>query len=175
MWFYYKSKQFKIIYTSVLIFILGLSISSFTLHKYYVSISKIEIDSEAGLLKMYTKVFVDDFEKLLKERYDVEIVNFKEITNTEKQYIESYLTRKVKLAINRDPVSINFLGCELENQELYLYYEAPLETVVKRLDIENTLLMDLYTRQQNTVDVTFLNKVKSIHLTLQNNKKTLFF
>jgi len=58
---------------------------------------------------------------------------------------------------------------------LYLYYEASLSQKVERLDIENTLLMDLFVDQQNTVDVTFDTEVKSVHLTQQNIKKTIFF
>ncbi len=173
--FNYKSKQFKSIPISIFLLVLSISITSFSIHKYYVSISKIEINKEEQLLKVYSKVFVDDFDKVLSERYNLEVTNFDETTDAENQQIAVYLNQKVKLAVNRIPVKINFLGCQLENDYLYLYYEAPFKKQVQRLDIENTLLMDLFTEQQNTVDVTLLNTVKSVHLTHQNIKKTLFF
>jgi len=175
MQFYYKNKQFLSI-TRVLIFtLLLLGVSSFSVHKYYTSITKIEVDQKEQLLKMYTHVFVDDFEKLLQERYQLEIADFSKVSNTQKKQIENYLNKKIKLAVNRKPLTIKFLGCQLENQLLYLYYEASLSQKVERLDIENTLLMDLFVDQQNTVDVTFDTEVKSVHLTQQNIKKTIFF
>lgn len=175
MQFYYKNKHFSPIIKSIGLLILVLSICSFSLHKYYTSITRIEVDSEAQLLKMYSHVFVDDFERLLKDRYQLEIEDFSKISLQEKQQIEEYIIRKINIAVNRSPLKIVFLGCELENQLLYLYYEAPFKEELKRLDIENSLLMDLYTEQQNNVNVSFNNKVKSVHLTQHNSKQTLFF
>jgi|GEM_PF-3795967 len=175
MKFYYKNKQFKLISRTIVFFAIVLSISSFSLHKYYTSITKVEVDSEAQLLKMYTHVFVNDFEKLLKERYAMEIADFSEISIDQKNQIEEYLVSKIKLAVNRAPIKIEFLGCELENQLLYLYYQAPFFEKVQRLDIQNTLLMDLFVNQQNAVNVTFESEVKSVHLTQQNSQKTIFF
>jgi len=175
MQFYHKSKQFPSIFIGVIILILSISISSFSLHKYYTSITKIEVNAEEQLLKMYTHVFVDDFEKLLYERYRLEIEDFSKISIDQKNKIGAYLDRKIKIASNRNPLEIKFLGCQLEDQLLYLYYEAPFDKKVQRLDIENTLLMDVFTNQQNTVDVTFDSKVKSVHLTQQNSKQTIFF
>jgi len=80
MQFYYKNKQFLSI-TRVLIFtLLLLGVSSFSVHKYYTSITKIEVDQKEQLLKMYTHVFVDDFEKLLQERYQLEIADFSKVS-----------------------------------------------------------------------------------------------
>lgn len=175
MLFYNKNKQFKFIFGAIAFIILTISVSSFSLHKYYTSITKVEVDSEEQLLKIYTHVFVDDFEKLLKERYAIEVEDFSKIPLVQKAKIEEYLTRKVKLAVNRSPLEVKLLGCELENELLYLYYQAPFKKKLQRLDIENSLLMDMFTSQQNTVNVTFDNKVKSVHLTLQNSRKTIFF
>lgn len=152
-----------------------LLLTSFTAHKYYLSVTKIEIAPASKLLKVYTSVFVDDFERLLHERYQLQVEDFSSLTASQKNTIAKYLNSKVSFKVNRKPLSIHFLGCELENQQLYLYYQVPFQEKVQRLDIKNELLMGLYSDQHNTVDVTFDNAVKSVHLTLQNKEKTIFF
>ncbi len=175
MQFYDKSKQLRFVCKGVIALMLVLVSSSFTMHKYYSSITKIQVDTSEKLLKMHTAIFADDFEKVLSERYQLEVKDFSEISEKQKQTIATYLTRKIKIATNRAPLEITFLGCEVENQLVYLYYEAPYGEKVQRLDIENTLLMDVFSSQHNTVDVTLDTTVKSVHLTHQNSKKTIFF
>ncbi len=175
MQFYDKSKQLRFVCKGVIVLMLVLGFSSFTIHKYYSSITKIQIDSNEKLLKMHTAIFADDFEKVLSERYQLEVNDFSKISEEHKQIIATYISKKIKIQTNRAPLKITFLGCEAENQLVYLYYEAPYEEKVQRLDIENTLLMDVFSNQHNTVDVTLDSTVKSVHLTYQNNKKTIFF
>jgi len=149
--------------------------TSFSAHKYFSSITKVEVDTSSQLLKIYTSVFIDDFERLLQERYQLQVDDFSRLSTTQKNTIVNYLKAKVAFKANRKPLSLNFLGCQVENQLLYLYYEVPFQEKIQRLDIKNELLMDLYTDQHNTVDVTFDNALKSVHLTIQNKNKTIFF
>lgn len=139
------------------------------------STTKVEVNNTSKILKVYTSVFVDDFERLLYERYELQVEDFSSLTPKQKSNIVKYLNSKVFFKVNRKPLSITFLGCEVENYQLFLYYEVPFTEKIQRLDLKNELLMDLYTDQHNTVDVTFDNSVKSVHLTIQNKEKTIFF
>ena len=103
MQFNYKNTLLKFRLFAVLLLISTLGITSFSAHKYYSSITKIEIDQDEKLVKVYTQVFVDDFEELLKERYDLEINDFNKISISEKKQIEIYLLRKVKMAAAANP------------------------------------------------------------------------
>ena len=72
-----------------------------TAHKYYVSVTKIEYVQEKESVQIISRIFIDDFEKLLRERYDENItLGAKEELSTIDVYIERYLTEKLKIDIN---------------------------------------------------------------------------
>ena len=150
-------------------------LSSFVSHKYYNSITKIEIDDNEKLLKIHTQLFVDDFEQLLKERYNMSSLVFSNLSEKEKEIVKNYVTKKMQIKINRSPVELMYLGCEVEGELLYIYLESETSEVVKRIDVENKLLQDLFTEQHNTVDVSYKNKVKSLYLHAEAPSGTLFF
>ena len=150
-------------------------ISSFMAHKYYASITKIEIDEKAQLIKIHSQLFADDFEKVMNARYGISSLVFSSLSETEKQTISNYITKKMVLKVNRSPVELNYLGCELEGELLYVYVEAKYDQPVKRLDVENTLLQDVFSEQQNKVDINYKNKVKSLHLHAEAPKGVVFF
>jgi len=159
----------------LLLFAIALLSLSFGFHKYYVSITKVEIDSESKLLKIYTKVFVDDFEKVMNERYELEIKDYSNLEFSAEESITSYLKNRIQFKANRTPLSLKFLGTELEGEMLYLYYEVPFPNKVQRLDIYNTLFQDFFSEQINNVDVSYKNQVKSLSLLKDATSGTLYF
>lgn len=173
--FKFKNRYLKPFLRKVLVLVLFLSFNSFSSHKYYASITKVEVDNSENLLKAYTVLFVDDTEQLLKERYDLQVADFNNLNFEEKEILSRYLNSKVSFSVNRKPLNVKFLGTQLESQQLYLYYEASFQENPQRLDLKNELLMDLYDDQHNTVDVIFGNTVKSVHLNSQNRKATLYY
>ena len=70
-------------------------------HEYYVSVTNIEYVNEQQSLQIISQIFIDDFEKLLQERYDetITLAPDNNKTNIEK-YMERYLEDKLKLEIN---------------------------------------------------------------------------
>ena len=164
----------KLLY-KYLFFIGVLSITSFSAHKYYFSITKVEVDESSKLLKIYSQVFMDDFEKLLKKRYQISIKDFSALSDKEKEIIEKYVTTKLKLTVNRAPVPLKLLGCDPKNELLYIFVEGNFKDEVRRLKIENTLLQDIFAEQQNKVDVTYKNKVKSLNLHSEATSGVLFY
>lgn len=164
----------KSIFNFILISILVL-VSSFTAHKYYASITKIEIDETAQLIKIHSQLFADDFEKVIHTRYGISSLIFSNLSESEKQIISNYVTKKIALKVNRTPLELNYLGCELEGELLYVYVEAKYDKQVKRLDVENSLLQDVFSMQQNKVDINYKNKVKSLHLNAETPRGAVFF
>ena len=43
---------------------------SFTMHKYYLSVMDLEYNEDAKAVQMVTRIFYDDLEDVLNERYD---------------------------------------------------------------------------------------------------------
>ena len=89
---------------SLLILAIITSIAFVSAHKYYVSITKIEYVSEKQSVQIITRIFIDDLEKLLKERFDNSIV-LNSNTNEDQidNYIEKYLYSRIVILINGNP------------------------------------------------------------------------
>ena len=113
-----KNKYFmKVIFNFILILFL-LGTTSFVAHKYYVSITKIEIDETEGLIKVQTELFADDFEKVMEARYGISSLSFSNLNEREKEKISNYITKKMILKVNNSILRLDYLGCELKGELL---------------------------------------------------------
>lgn len=151
-------------------------ILSFTIHKYYLSVSDIVYNKEAQSIQIITRLFYDDLEDVLNERYDVML----ELTKKSEQesinlYLRKYLNSKVNLKVNGKLRTAEFIGKEYEDDFVVCYLEIPEVNDLEQIEIENTLLMDLFPDQKNMVHTTILNKKKSFLLTRERTKAMLNF
>ena len=160
-----------------LLFLFLLSTMAFTtLHKYYVSITKIEYVKEQKSVQIITRVFIDDLERLLKERFDDAIVLAS--GKDEKQidsYIEKYMLSKIKISINEKESIINFLGKEYDEDVVQCYMEIENISAINSFEIENKILFDVFSEQKNIVRTSINKKEKSFILILEKDKGMLNF
>ena len=161
------------------IFILVLSLmfmSSKTLHKFYVSVTLLEYVEEKQSLQLISRLFIDDIEKLIRERYDEKVtLAIKDESDQVDNYVERYLKEKLRIHINDNPVVINFLGREYEDDIMVCYIEVEGVNSIQSIDIENNVFFDVFEDQQNIVRTKINGKQKSFILTKDNNKGMLNF
>jgi len=148
---------------------------SFT-HKYYLSVSDVVYNKEEQSLQIITRLFFDDLEDVLRERYDESII----VDETQDQkkldrYIKKYLERKLQIKVNDTVRILNYIGKEYEDDFVVCYIEVTDINNVKKLQIENTLLMDIFPEQKNMMHTDVLGKKKSLLLVEGNAKAVLNF
>ncbi len=157
-----------------LVMLLLLSFSS--AHKYYVSVTNIAYSKDDSAFQVTSRVFIDDLDKLLKERYDIEakLATPKE-SKLADEYIEKYFRTKFAIELDGKPVQYNFLGKRYDNDMVICYLEIPNVKLseIKSMTIQNEVLMDLFDDQQNIVHVKWNGNKKSFMLIRQNNKGML--
>ena len=153
-----------------------LLLSSFaTLHKYYVSNTQIEYVKDKKAIQIITRVFIDDFENVLKERYD-DMLSFDDKNSKMIDvYTEKYLNEKLKISINGEAKSLIYIGKEIEMGIVKCYLEIEEVQSVNTITITNQLLYDLFTEQQNIIKLNINSKKKSYVLTKQNDNAMLNF
>ncbi|MEJ6793313.1 MAG: peptidase E [Lacinutrix sp.] len=165
----------KIIKSFLLLAIIA-SLAFVSAHKYYVSITKIEYISEKQSVQIITRVFIDDFEKLLKERYNNSIVLN---TNTKEDqidnYIASYLLSRIIISINGKESEIKFIGKEYDGDVVQCYLEVENIDKISSFKIENKVLFDMFSDQKNIVRLKINDRTKSFILIPENNKGMLNF
>ena len=98
-------KSVKILFLTLLFPLLSFA----PIHKFYVSVTQIEYAQDKESVQIIMRIFIDDFEKLLRERYDKSITLQK--SKNEDQidtYISEYLANKVKIRIDNKPSDFVF-------------------------------------------------------------------
>tara|TARA_R110002126_G_scaffold163431_1_gene311325 strand:+ start:270 stop:788 length:519 start_codon:yes stop_codon:yes gene_type:complete len=157
--------------------ILLLPLLAFTVaHKFYISVTSVEYSDKDRALQITTRIFIDDFEKVLQERYGIKgSLATKEESDMADAYIEKYLRTKFMVEINDRPVDFDFLGKEYDNDIMICYLEVPkidLGTATS-ISVENAVLMDIFEEQKNVVHFKLGNQKKSFVLIRENNKGML--
>jgi len=151
-------------------------LSSFYAHKYYLSVTEVVYNQEAEAIQIISRIFYDDLEAVLQERYDerlvVEAAADQEVLDN---YISKYLAKKLKISVDGEPQELNYIGKEYDDDYVVCYVEVSNIDDVEVFEIENTLLMDLYVEQKNMVHTEILGKKKSLLLRDGNTKAVLNF
>lgn len=151
-----------------------LAFSSF--HKYYISVTEIDYLQEKKSVQITSRIFVDDFESLLRERYDESIsLAGKNESRTTELYIERYIKDRIKIKINGKEVSFDFIGKEYDVDIMICYLEIIDVKSIISFEISNTVLFDLFKEQQNIVKTKINSQQKSYILIPQKDKALLNF
>jgi hypothetical protein len=146
-----------------------------TLHKYYVSVTQIDYIKEKKEVQITSRIFIDDFEKLLRERYDETITLGKEENASTNLYIEKYLKSKLIITINDTPQTLKFIGKEYEDDIMYCYFEIEKVRKINAFEVSNETLFDRFEEQKNIVRTFINSKHKTFVLIPENTKGMLKF
>jgi hypothetical protein len=165
-----KIEKFLILFTLLPLF-------AFTsIHKYYISVTQVNYVQEQQSLQITSRIFIDDFENLLRERYDdnitlaekdeAEIIDF---------YLGKYLIEAITIKINNQKVTPTFIGKEYDGDIMRCYIEVEDVKSIQSFEISNKVLFDLFEQQQNIIKTKINAKQKSVIHTSQSHNTVLNF
>lgn len=162
----------NILYT--LIGMLFLTLMSFGIHKFYVSIYQINYASEKKMLQITSRIFSDDLNAVLYKQYNKKTFIGEPNESAEDIVLmKKYILEHFSIKVNGQQKVISFLSKELEGNVVICYYNIKEISKIKTLEIQNTALFDLNEEQQNIIQTTFNGKKQSLLLTPDNIKGML--
>ncbi len=145
-------------------------------HKFYVSVTNVAYAAEEGSLQIISRIFIDDLEKALKTRYEVDThLATPEEAEQAEAYIARYFNSKFIVFVNGSPVTYRFLGKRYDNDLIICYMEVPGlgQEDLNSVGVQNEILTDIFEEQKNLVHLEILGKKKSFVLVRENNKGML--
>lgn len=162
---------------NLFLFVLVIPLFSFNiLHKYYVSLTEIEYVNEQNSVQIISRIFIDDFESLLRNRYDerltISVENEDELVD---YYTEKYLREKLKITINEQTSHFNFIGKEYEDDIMLIYLEILEVEYISSVEVINRILFESFPDQNNIVRFKINGFNKSVLLFKENDKGLLNF
>ncbi|MDH7460228.1 hypothetical protein QEG73_03025 [Chitinophagaceae bacterium 26-R-25] len=140
-------------------------------HPFYISVTEINHNAKDKTLEISCKMFLDDFEKTLRDvtKTEVDLNNVKDKAKIDK-LISNYLNSHLQLKVDGKPVSLQFIGFEKESEAAWCYLQVNNVPSVKQLEVKNTLLFEEFDSQISIMHVivngtrksTRLNKPESV-------------
>ncbi|MDT0689444.1 hypothetical protein RM549_06585 [Salegentibacter sp. F188] len=157
-------------------FLLFSSLKANNSHEFYLSVTEIEYKKDSGALQIISRVFIDDFQKVLNTRYGKNIsLSYEKETGDVKNSIKKYLAQKLQLVINGEKLQLRYLGKEYDGDQLILYIEIENVPVFDKMEVTNAILTDLYDDQKNVVHVRMDDQLKSLLLDKEQDKGIINF
>lgn len=147
-------------------------------HPFHISIAELEFNSKTGRIEVSLKMHASDLERALqtqlrrrvnveKEKLDAEISkylseHFRIIKVLEKDASEDAEIKSLS--------SIKMAGTEMETSWIWLFFEMEVDKEARqsKMQLENTVLLDLIDKQINMVSVRYSKKRKSLKMTAKS-------
>lgn len=145
-----RTMRRRLIFIALSAIVLSVS-AAFTAHKFYVSITEVEYNSDDKRMEVSIKFIGHDLEKALKNAGVPELY-----LGTDKEsakantYLHQYISKKFSIQNNTTPIEFTFVGKEVTNDDfIYCYLKsAPLPSI-HSLTFNNSFLTELFDDQAN--------------------------
>ncbi len=146
-------------------------------HPYHVSATEMEYDARGKRIEISTKIFTDDFEEVLRNRYKqkVDLAN-PALREQMTPLIAKYITTHLSIKNNGKALPLQLFGWEIDHEAVFIYTVAGAPGFNPRnILIEKTILYDLFDDQVNIVHFIYNRQRKSNKLVYPKGKLELSF
>jgi hypothetical protein len=163
----------KLAQNSALI-ILFVCLSSFAVHKFYVSIYQINYVPQKKMVQITSRIFIDDMNEALEKKFHKKTyVGTDRETDEDVVLMKKYLAEKFTIKINGTAKPLVFLSKEVEANVIVSYHSIKDISKITSFSIENTALLEVNEEQQNIIQANISGEKQSLLLTADNYKGML--
>jgi hypothetical protein len=152
------------------------TLTSFSVHKFYMGIYQINYAPEKKMLQITARIFVDDLDKALEKKYNKKLhLGTQTELPAEMVLLKKYLAEKLSIKVNGKSSTMNFLSKQLEGDVLVCYLSIDGINKINSLETYNSILIDWNLEQQNITHFTILGEKQSFLFTESSTKHMLKF
>lgn len=155
---------------AALVLLLAL-IPSVSAHRYFFGLTEISVNENTEAVEIIHQYTLHDVQQALKKHLGKD---FKIDQSNSEAQIRDWVNEKFELT---DPqgnkVVPNWVGLEADYQKIWIYQELPKRDNLCQWEISNTLLMNSFSAQVNTINVVDDYGNRSLILTTENTADTI--
>lgn len=153
-----------------------LLLSSFGVHKYYMSLTQITYSEKQNALQIVVRIFIDDLEDEINDlsNTSIELATDREPKNIDSIYY-SYLKKNLLLKVNSKFKNFEYIGKEYNSEEAIFYLEITKIDTLTSISTRNTILNHLFPKQENILKTKVYGKHKSFILTPRDTRALINF
>ena len=153
--------------------LLFLTLTSFSVHKFYVALYQVNYAPEKKMLQITTRLFIDDLNNALEKKYQKKInLGSEKETEEDLNLFKKYFAEKFSVKVNGQTKTLLFLSKEMEGDVLICYFSIKDIHKINTLEIYNSVITDNISEQQNIMHFN-VSGVKNTLLLTESNSKGL--
>ena len=154
----------------IFLFIVQLGIHGYENHEFYVSTTSVDFVLDKNVIQITSQFFLDDVENLIKFKKPNTTLIFEKTSNEDNNLIvRDFIQKNFKISINRKIQELKYLGYELKDDLLVVFYETKFcDSQIFNIEVFNSFLINFIESQKNIVHLNFKNVKKSFLLTYLN-------
>ena len=123
-------------------------------HPLHISTTEVNFNSKDKTLEVSCRIFSDDFEsilvKLYKQKTDLANPALKAQMDA---LVKKYLFAHLQLKANGKPVSMKYIGFEIDHEATNIYLEVEKISTIKTVEVSSTILYDMFDDQMSIVHI----------------------
>ena len=153
--------------------LLFLTLTSFSVHKFYVALYQVNYAPEKKMLQITTRLFIDDLNNALAKKHQKKInLGSEKETEEDLNLFKKYFAEKFTIKVNGQIKPLLFLSKEMEGDVLICYFSCKDIHKINTLEIYNSIITDNNSEQQNIMHFN-VSGVKNTLLLTESNSKGL--
>ncbi|SHG74849.1 hypothetical protein SAMN05444372_109125 [Flavobacterium micromati] len=160
----------KIIVVTLFI-LLTIGVSSFGVHKFYVSLYQVDFAPEKKMLQITSRIFIDDLNNAIEKKFNKKIqLGSENETDSDLLLFKKYFNEKFTIKVNGQVKDVQFLSKEMEGDVLICYFKIKDIHKIKSLEVYNAVIIEGNSEQQNIMHFSILG-VKNTLLFTESSQK----
>ena len=151
--------------------LLIIGLSSFSIHKFYVSLYQVDYAREKKMLQITSRIFIDDLNNAIDKKYGKKIqLGSENETDADLLLFKKYFNEKFTIKVNGQLKPVQFLSKEMEGDVLICYFKIKDIYKIESLEIYNAVITEGNSEQQNIMHFSILG-VKNTLLFTESSPK----
>ena len=151
--------------------LLTIGVSSFSIHKFYVSLYQVDYAREKKMLQITSRIFIDDLNEAIDKKYGKKIqLGSENETDADLLLFKKYFSEKFTIKVNGQLKPVQFLSKEMEGDVLICYFKIKDIYKIESLEIYNAVITEGNSEQQNIMHFSILG-VKNTLLFTESSPK----
>jgi len=146
------------------------AVTSVAAHTFFFSVTELNFNPNTNKIEIIHEFTAHDIENTIAETNHI---SFSPEHPQYDQLIQAYFEQHFIIEQSQNAVQLNWIGFEVKLGKLIAYQESVKVNFQMNIMVSNSLLIDLYTKQINTVNYQYLSHINKVHGSLtfsQNNR-----
>lgn len=136
-------------------------------HTYFFGVTEINLNKQSEHIEVIHQLTAHDIENAIAE---IQQVSFSPEHPQYNKLIQTYIEKHFILSRKNKIIKMNWVGFEVKRGQLFAYQESSTKNYLTNLVVKNTILVDTYVKQVNTVNYQSLNPTDIVQGSLTFNQ-----